>query len=54
LPSWEKKSGEKLGEQRAAIANAMTENPKVTTKGLAETLKISTTAIEKYTIPKNS
>jgi ATP-dependent DNA helicase RecG len=49
------KLGEKLGEKRAAIVNAMTENPKVTTKELAETLKISTTAIEKkYTIPKSS
>jgi ATP-dependent DNA helicase RecG len=36
-----------LGETRAAIIQAMQDNPKVTAKRLAEILGISTTAVEK-------
>ncbi len=41
------KLGEKLGETRAAIVAAMLDDPKVTVKKLAESLGISTTAVEK-------
>ena len=39
--------GERLGATRAAIIQAMQDNPKVTAKRLAEILGISTTAVEK-------
>ena len=39
--------GEKLGETRAAIVKLMQDDPKVTMTKLAETLHISTTAVEK-------
>ena len=39
--------GEKLGETRTAIINAMLSNARVTAVELARTLQISTTAVEK-------
>ncbi|MBM3883574.1 MAG: ArsR family transcriptional regulator [Verrucomicrobia bacterium] len=42
------KLGEKLGETRAAIIQAMQVNPKVTTTQLAQTLRMSTTAVDKH------
>jgi ATP-dependent DNA helicase RecG len=39
--------GGQLGENRAAIVQAMRDNPKITSAELAELLKISTTAIDK-------
>ncbi|MCI0692876.1 winged helix-turn-helix transcriptional regulator [candidate division KSB1 bacterium] len=39
--------GEKLGETRTTIVNAMLADPKVTVVQLARTLQISTTAVEK-------
>lgn len=41
------KLGERLGETRAAIVQAMKDNPKVTVSELAKRLRLSTTAIEK-------
>lgn len=41
------KLGEKLGETRAAIVRAMLANPKVTTTELAQSLKMSATAVDK-------
>ena len=41
------KLGEKLGETQTAILSAIAADPKVTIKTLAESLKLSTTAIEK-------
>ncbi len=41
------KLGERLGETRAAIVQSMLDNPKVTVTKLAESLGISTTAVEK-------
>ncbi|MFQ5639042.1 MAG: HTH domain-containing protein, partial [bacterium] len=40
------KLGEKLGEKRALIVISMLNNPAITVAMLAETLKISTTAVE--------
>lgn len=42
------KLGEELGETRAAIVRAMLANPKVTTTRLAQSLSMSTTAVEKH------
>jgi ATP-dependent DNA helicase RecG len=40
-------SGEKLGEKRQRILDAIRENNQITTKELAELIGISTTAIER-------
>jgi ATP-dependent DNA helicase RecG len=39
--------GERLGETRAAIVQAMLENPKISAKKLSDILGISMTAVEK-------
>jgi ATP-dependent DNA helicase RecG len=41
------KLGERLGETRAAIVQAMLENPKISAKKLSDILGISMTAVEK-------
>ena len=40
--------GERLGEPRAAIIQAMLDNPRVTTTQLATRLSISSTAVDKH------
>jgi len=46
-PGLGERLGEKLGETRAAMIQAIQEDPDITTKTLAEKLHLSTTAIDK-------
>ena len=46
-PGLGEKLGEKLGRTRAAIVQAMRNNPKITTTMLAKQLSLSTTAVDK-------